>query len=104
MKPSVEKGFTSHSSIMVAPCEFACGCEDGDGWIKVHSKKNLHKDKPTEDISFFSKENKRDEVSSTSHTSIKSDNSRTLWSSIINKSLKMDVPRVSIDITNHPYI
>ena len=28
---------------MVAPHEFDCGCEDGDGWIKVSSKKNLHK-------------------------------------------------------------
>ena len=61
MKPSVEKGLASHSSIMVAPREFARGCEDGDGdgWIKVSSKKSLrkekkiHKNKPPKDISFF---------------------------------------------------
>ena len=59
MKPSVEKGLVSHSSIMVAPREFSHGCEDGDGWIKVSSKKSLckekkiHKNKPPKDISFF---------------------------------------------------
>ena len=65
MKPSVEKGLASHSSIMVTPREFARGCEDGDGWIKVPSKKSLHKEKkihknkPSKDISFFSAENNK---------------------------------------------
>ena len=45
MKPSVETGLASHSSIMVAPREFARGCEDGEGWIKVSSKKTLRKNK-----------------------------------------------------------
>ena len=106
MKPSVETGLASHSPNMVAPREFARGCEDGDGWIKVSSKKNLrknkgiHKNKPTKDITFFSKENNQDEVSSASDASIKSDSSGTSWSSIVKKSLKMNVPRVSIDIAS----
>ena len=106
MKPSAETGLASHSSNMVAPREFARGCEDGEGWIKVTSKKNLrknkgiHKNKPTKDITFFSKENNQDEVSSASDASIKSDSSGTSWSSIVKKSLKMNVPRVSIDIAS----
>ncbi len=106
MKPSVEKGLASHSSIMVAPRVFTRGSEDGDGWIKVSSKKTLrknkgiHKNKPTKDISFFSKENNQDEVSFASNTSIKSENSGRSWSSILKKSLRMDAPRVSIDIAS----
>ena len=40
MKPSVEKGLASHSSIMVASRDFAHGCENGYGWInKSHPRK-----------------------------------------------------------------
>ena len=105
MKPSVEKGLASHSSIMVAPREFAHGCEDGDGWIKVSSKKSLrkekkiHKNKPSKDISFFSAENNQDEVSSATDSN-KSSTSGSSWASILKRSLKMNVPRVSIDIAS----
>ena len=89
MKPSVEKGLASHSSIMVAPHEFACGCEDGDGdgWIKVSSKKNLrkekkiYKNKSSKDVSFFSAENNQDEVSSATDSN-KSGTSGSSWASI----------------------
>ena len=105
MKPSVETGLASHSPIMVAPREFARGSEDGDGWIEVSSKKNLRKQKkflkkkPSKDISFFSAENNQDEVSSASDSN-KSDTSGSSWASILKRSLKMDVPRVSIDIAS----
>ena len=106
MKPSVEKGLASHSSIMVAPLEIACGCEDGDGWIKISSKKSLHKEKKihknkaSKDISFFSAENNQDEVSSTTDSN-KSDTSGSSWASILKGPLKIDVPRVSIDIASN---
>ena len=99
MKPSVEKGLASHSSILVAPHEFSHGCEDGDGWIQVSSKESLHKNKISKDISFFSAENNQDKISSATDSN-KSDSSRSSWASILKISLKMDVPRVSTDIAS----
>ena len=105
MKTSVEKGLASHSSIMVAPQELTSECEDG--WTVVSSKRTLRKlrkmkkstnqkckestDKTSAEVHIKSK-------SSSANDSVKSTSSKESWSSIVKRALKMDVPRVSIEI------
>ena len=105
MKTSVEKGLASHSSIMVAPQELSGDKEEG--WTVVSSKRTLRR------LRKISKKNTERSVGSTSNTSnseviqassdngsIKSGESSTSWSPIVKRSMKMNIPKINIDITS----
>ena len=90
---------------MVAPQELSGDKEEG--WTVVSSKRTLRR------LRKISKKNSQTSVGSTSNTSnseviqassdngsIKSGESSTSWASIVKRSMKMNIPKINIDITS----
>ena len=105
MKTSVEIGLASHSSIMVAPQELSGDNEEG--WTVVSSKitlrrlKKISKKQITRSVGSTSSTSDQEVIQASSdNRSIKSGDSSTSWSSIVKRSMKMNIPRINIDITS----
>ena len=98
MKTAAETGLASHSSNMVAPRDF--NRETEEGWTVVTSKRTLLKiRKAKKNIKKNYKNNEK--VASSDDVSMETTPSNeSTWSSIVKRSLKMDVPRVSIEIAS----
>ena len=105
MKTSIEKGLASHSSVMVAPQELTSECKEG--WTVVPSKRTLQKlrklknstnRKCKKSTDHTSAEVHNESTISSANNSVKSASSKESRSSIVKRTLKMDVPRVSIEI------
>ena len=96
MKTAAETGLASHSSNMVAPRDF--NRETKDGWTVVTSKKTLRRIRKAKK----NQKNNENDASSEDFSIKSTPSNESSWSSIVKRSLKMDVPKVDIKF-NVPY-
>ena len=96
MKTAAETGLASHSSNMVAPRDF--NRETEDGWTVVTSKKTLRRIRKAKK----NQKNYENDASSEDFSIKSTPSNESSWSSIVKRSLKMDVPKVDIKF-NVPY-
>ena len=100
MKTAAETGLASHSSNMVAPRDL--NRETEDGWTVVTSKKTLRRIRKDQKNNKINNKN-QDKNASSEDVSMKSTPSdESSWSSIVKRSLKMNVPKMDIKF-NVPY-
>ena len=95
----------SRNYIIVAPQELSGDNEEG--WTVVSSKitlrrlKKISKKQITRSVGSTSSTSDQEVIQASSdNRSIKSGDSSTSWSSIVKRSMKMNIPKVNIDITS----